>query len=41
MSEQIDIISLDAKIRANFNEEINKIDMYKQRLANINDILSE
>ncbi len=41
MSEQIDIITLDAKIRANFNEEINKIDVYKERLSNINDILSE
>ena len=41
MSEQFDIITLDAKIRANFNQEIDKIDVYKQRLVDINIILSE
>ena len=41
MSEQIDIINLDAKIRANFIQEISKIDLYKERLANISNILTE
>ena len=40
MSEQIDIINLDSEIRQNFIDEINKIDIYSDRLNNINNILS-
>ena len=32
MSDQIDIISIDAKIRANFQEEYEKIPLYKTKL---------
>ena len=40
MSDHIDIINLDSKIRQNFTDEINKIDIYHDRLNNINNILS-
>ena len=41
MSEQIDIINLDSKIRENFIDEIAKIDIYKDRLENIITIISD
>ena len=40
MSEHIDIINLDCKIRENFIEEIEKIDIYRNRLENIIKIIS-
>jgi hypothetical protein len=40
MSEQIDIITLDSKIRTSFIEEIDKLDIYKDRLNKIHNILS-
>jgi len=35
MSDSLDIISIDSKIRANFKAEMNQIDTHKERLFGI------
>ena len=39
MSDQIDIISIDAKIRANFQEEYEKIPLYKTKLDELRETI--
>ena len=39
MSDQIDILSIDAKIRADFQEEYQKLSLYKSKLDELHETI--
>jgi len=39
MSEQIDVLSIDAKIRSNFQQEYDRLPLYKQKLDDLNETI--
>ena len=39
MSNDLDILSIDVNIKKNFDDEVNKISLYEEKLKNIEDAL--
>ena len=41
MSNDLDILSIDVNIKKNFDDEVNKISLYEEKLKNIEDAASK